>query len=138
MLTISEVLAVARDQTPDGHVKNLTEHRSEPLPVQAGKGPRQTTIDVPKVLVELPKKATVTLYLDPIDRSRWLADTVIAGKRVRVGVVHGASGVVEAITRARAAAGVPEPPRPGRPSSLRAFGGEGPLDIVTADEGSRR
>jgi len=140
MLVISDVLAVARDRTPDGRVLNLTEQRSEPLQEEAGKGPRATTIDVPKVLVELgaaKAKATVTFYLDPIDASRWLADTVLNGRRVRTVVVHGAAQVVEEITRARAAAGLPEPPRPGRPSSLRAFGGEGPLDIVTAEQGGR-
>jgi hypothetical protein len=154
VLTISELLQTARAVTPDGEVKNLTrqeqvdldpaEHKAKvPRTVadRARYGPAvvttTTTVDVPKAVVVL-GEATVTFYLDPVDGSRWLADTVLDGRRVRTVVVLGGHQVVEEIAKARAAAGLPEPSRPGRPSSLRAFGGEPAQDTTTATKGGHR
>jgi hypothetical protein len=122
VLAIAEVLQTARAVAPDGEVRNLTTQVTEPLPEQAGKGQRLASVDVPKVLVVL-GEATTTFHLDPIDQSRWLAETVVGGKRVRVAVVYGAGSVVEEITRARAAAGLPAPARPAQPGHL-TFGGK--------------
>jgi hypothetical protein len=138
VLTTAEVLATARAVAPDATIRNLTTQEQVELDQPLVKVPRTdadrrrhgpavvtpfTTVDRPKVLVELDKKATVTLYLDPIDGSRWLADTVIGGHRSRTTVVAGAGSVAEAIAAARTAAGLPEPTKPPQPSAL-TFGGD--------------
>ena len=130
MLSPAEVVQTARAVAPDAEVKDLSTQVTEPLPEEPGLGQRLATIDVPRVLVELGKRTTVTYYRDPLD-GRWLAETVIAGQRVRVAVAVGASSVVEALSLARQAAGLPEPNRPGQPSSLRAFGAEPAQDTAT-------
>jgi hypothetical protein len=122
VLAIAEVLQTARAVAPDGVVRNVTTQATEPLPEEAGRGPRQTVVDHPKVLVVL-GEATVTFHLDPIDQSRWLAETVVAGKRLRTAALFGAGSVAEAIASARLAAGLPEPTRPPQPSHL-TFGGK--------------
>jgi hypothetical protein len=141
VLTTSEVLATARAAAPDSTVRNLTSQEQVPLdPAEhKAKVPRTeadrqrhgpsvvtttTTVDVPKVLVELGKKATVTFHLDPVSGDRWLAETVIGGRRTSTVVLYGAGSVVEAIAAARAAAALPEPRRNPQPTRL-SFGGQG-------------
>jgi hypothetical protein len=138
VLAPAEVLQAARAAAPDGRVLNLSEQRTEPLPEQAGKGPRLATLDIAKVLVTFDgkPKVTITFHLDPLDHRRWLGETVLAGKRTRVAVIYGAGSVVEEISHARAAASLPEPARAPQPSGLRAFGGDRAQD--TASEGGRR
>jgi hypothetical protein len=134
MLTISEVLQACRDAAADAEVTNRTVRAFESLPEEAGRGVREREFDVPRVRVAFPGDVDLFVHLDDLDPTRWVATIRDSGRDVSRVLVDGVGQVREQVAVARQLAGLPEPPRPVQPSRI----GQGPLDIVTTEQGGNR
>lgn len=122
MLSPAEVHQAAVRAAPDAVVVNRSSLAYATLPEEAGKGVRETTIDIPRVEVTFEGDVRVTFHLDDLDQTRWVATIQDGDRQASRALLTGAGSVAEQVDIARELAGLPEPTRPARPSSL-TFGG---------------